>query len=354
MPRTAKPISAFAALALDLAPLDDGAMLLIPAGEFRARDGRPADVPAWRLTAQSAAAVIADRKATAADIVIDWEHATLFRAKKGEEAPAAGWINPRNLEWREDVGLVALKRDWTPRASAQIETGEYRYGSPVFKYDPITGDVQSLHSFALTNDPGLDGIAIALSALSPDQPTEDTSTMDELIERLQWLLNLPVGATVDDIKTQLQKIIDQLGTNPTAAASFDLGGHLAALAAQATAAPDPAKFVPVEAHRAVAGQLAALQAEQRDKAVDAAVTGALDTGKLLPAQEAWARELGKSNFAALTQFLETAQPIVALSGMQSNGQAPIATGSADLSADALAVCAQMGLSPEQFKKGVKP
>lgn len=349
-----RPTSAYAALALDLAPLDDGAMVLIPAGEFRARDGRPAGVPAWRLTAKGAESIIAARQACATMIVIDWEHATLFRAKKGEEAPAAGWINPQDLEWREGVGLVALQRVWTPRAEAQIEAKEYRYGSPVFKFDPVTGDVLSLHSFALTNDPGLDGIAVALSALSPDQPTplEIPSVNEELKEQLRWLLNLPVGATDDDIKAHLQKLIDQLGTSPTVAASFDLCGHLAALSAQ-VAAPDPAKFVPIEAHRAVAGRLAALQADVQGKEIDAVVKDALDDGRLLPAQETWARDLGKSNLAALNQYLGTVQPIAALSGMQTRGNPPAGQGNEELAADALAVCSLMGLTPEQFKKGAK-
>lgn len=348
-----RPTSAYAALALDLAPLDDGAMVLIPAGEFRARDGRPAGVPAWRLTAKGAESIIAARQACATMIVIDWEHATLFRAKKGEEAPAAGWINPQDLEWREGVGLVALQRVWTPRAEAQIEAKEYLYGSPVFKFDPITGDVLSLHSFALTNDPGLDGIAVALSALSPDQPTQEDSHVEELIEQLKWMLNLPVGATVDDIKAQLSKIMEQLGTSPTAAASFDLGGHLASLSAQIGAAPDPAKFVPIEAHRAVAGRLAALQADVQGKEIDAVVKDALDDGRLLPAQETWARDLGKSNLAALNQYLGTVQPIAALSGMQTRGNPPAGQGREELAPDALAVCSLMGLTPEQFKKGAK-
>ena len=339
-----------AALAVDLAPLDDGAMLLIPAGEFRSRDGRPGDVRCWRLTADGAQSIIRDRQAAATAIVIDWEHATLKRAKDGGEAPAAGWIDPMYLEWRDGVGLVALRRDWTPRAAAQIETQEYRYGSPVFRYDPITGDVLSLHSFALTNDPGLDGLGVALSALTPDPLTQEDTSVDELIEQLRWLLNLPVGATVDDIKVQLQKIIEQLGTSPTAAASFDLRGHLATLSAQASAGPDLAKWVPVDTHRAVVGQLAALQADSRDRALEETVRGALESGRLLAAQEQWARDLGRSNLAALTQYLDTVQPVAALQGMQTGGGAPRSAPLAALTAEEVGVCRALGLSEDAYAK----
>lgn len=363
MPRTAHP--AFAALALDIAPLDDGALLLIPAGQFRAADGRPAGLPGWNLTAELATRLIEARQARGTSIVIDWEHATLHRAKQGQEAPAAGWIEPEHLAWREGVGVVALRSFWTPRAAAQLEAKEYRYGSPVFGFDPVTGDVTGLHSFALTNDPGLDGIAVALAALSPDQPTTETPMDEDILEQLRWLLNLPTLATPEEVAAELQKAVERIkaAAPEMAAASFDLVGTVtravtagAEIAALSAKAPDPAQFVPIAAHQAVAEQLAALQADTQGKAVEDAVRAALDARppRLLPAQEAWARELGKTNFAALTQFLETVQPIAALSGMQSGGQAPAGgQGSTQLGADALAVCSLMGLTAEQFAKGAK-
>ena len=301
------------------------------------------------MTAAGAERIIAARQAAATKIVIDWEHATLWRAKKGEEAPAAGWIDPRDLAWREGVGLVALRRDWTPRAEAQIESREYLYGSPVFQYDPVTGDVLSLHSFALTNDPGLDGIAVALSALLPDPPTQEDTQVEELIEQLRWLLNLPVGATVDDIKGHLQKLMDQLGTNPTAAASFDLTGHVAALSARATQ-PDPALYVPVDVHKKVTADFAALSQQVRTDKVSALVTAALADTRLLPAQEQWARDLGMQDIAQLEAFLATAQPIAALSRMQTAGDFPGVGGNKALTDTELAVCSQMGISPEDFLK----
>ena len=303
------------------------------------------------MTAAGAERIIAARQAAATKIVIDWEHATLWRAKKGEEAPAAGWIDPRDLAWREGVGLVALRRDWTPRAEAQIESREYLYGSPVFQYDPVTGDVLSLHSFALTNDPGLDGIAVALSALLPDPPTQEDTQVEELIEQLRWLLNLPVGATVDDIKGHLQKLMDQLGTNPTAAASFDLAGHVAALAHRA-AQPDPAAFVPIAAHKEVADQLAALSHQVQADKVGALVKAALSDARLLPAQEIWARELGMADIQKLEGFLATAQPVVALSQMQTTVTPPAAAVKPGGDPAADLATAALSYQAEQAGKGV--
>lgn len=66
---------------------------LIPAGPFRAPDGRPADAPAWQLDDATAARLVADMAARQSDRYIDYEHATLHAKTKGTEAPAAGWFD---------------------------------------------------------------------------------------------------------------------------------------------------------------------------------------------------------------------------------------------------------------------
>ena len=87
--------------------------------------------------------------------------------------------------------------------------------------------------------------------------------------------------------------------------------------------------------------------------VDALVKPALADGRLLPAMEKWARDLGKTDVAALTAYLGTAQPIAALTATQTKGIPPsgLAKGDAQLSADELAVCTAMGLTPDQYKAG---
>ena len=101
------------------------------------------------------------------------------------------------------------------------------------------------------------------------------------------------------------------------------------------------------------GQIAALTARQQDADVDALVKPALADGRLLPAMEKWARDLGKTDVAALTAYLGAAQPIAALTATQTKGIPPsgLAKGDAQLSADELAVCTAMGLTPDQYKAG---
>jgi len=356
-PRTlpAEPLAvaacAFVGSEARLAPAER--IQLFPAGEFRAIDGRPADVAAWRMDADIAARLVAAADARSTPYVLDYDHASLTAASTGARAPAAAWF--KRLEWVDGVGLFAVGVEWTAAAAEMVAAGEYRFTSPVFIYDPATGAVVALINAGLTNNPALDGLAdvaqvVAASLLSPAaQPTQEDTQVEELIEQLRWLLNLPVGATVDDIKGHLQKLMDQLGTNPTAAASFDLTGHVAALSARATQ-PDPALYVPVDVHKKVTADFAALSQQVRTDKVSALVTAALADTRLLPAQEQWARDLGMQDIAQLEAFLATAQPIAALSRMQTAGDFPGVGGNKALTDTELAVCSQMGISPEDFLK----
>ena len=79
---------------------------------------------------------------------------------------------------------------------------------------------------------------------------------------------------------------------------------------------------------------------------------ALASGRLLPAQEAWARDLGKTNLAALTAYIASAQPIAALTATQTQGTPPAGVAAAGaLTPEQLAVCSAMGMTAEAFAAG---
>lgn len=354
---------AIAALGVELAagavPAD---IRLIPAGEFRSWDGRPAECAAWVCTDEDGLRLVADAEARISAVVIDYEHATLHAKKTGAKAPAAGWY--KQLEWRPGDGLWAIGVDWTALGAKEIADKSYRYISPVFSYDPKTGRVQKLFHAALTNDPGLDGLtdlAALAASLLLDQPPEE-KPMDELLERLQWLLNLPVGATAEDVIAQLQKLIDQLKGDGTAAASFDLAAHLAAQAGQIAtlsaqvANPDPALFVPVATMTALQaentdlqGRFAALSAEIDGAKLDKLVVDALSAGKLTPATEAWARDLGKKDFAALAALIDVAPVVVKPGATQTDGKKP--AGHIDADDGAAIAKAALSYQKEQAEEG---
>ncbi len=138
---------------------------LLPAGYFSAVDGRPYDVQSgkWFLDNFNAQRLISRAQLAVNDLVIDYEHQTLNTEKNGQPAPAAGWFKS-DIEWRDGSGLW-IRANWTKRAADHIRSGEYRFLSAVFTYDKKTGIPQSLHSAALVNRAGLDGMQ-AIAALN--------------------------------------------------------------------------------------------------------------------------------------------------------------------------------------------
>ncbi|SDI53567.1 phage protease [Propionivibrio dicarboxylicus] len=367
-PPSKKPTAiAISALSVEIdagAPRD---FRIIPAGTFRSGDGsgRPKECGSWQLDDADGARLVAEMAARESACVIDYEHATLLAKKNGTKAIAAGWYE--KLEWRPGDGLWVIGADWTAMAAQEIEGKQYRYVSPVFSYDPVTGRVLKLFHAALTNDPGIDGLT-DLAALAAEVFLTNTSlevpAMDELLEQLRWLLNLPVGATAEDIIAQLDKLKSQLtGGDATAAASFDLSAHLAqqgSKLAELTAqvdSPDPAKFVPVAVLTAVQGEKAELQttvvdlqAEINGGKLEKIIADGKAAGKITPATEAWARNLGQTNLAALTSMLEVTAPTIVPNKTQTGINAPSPGPVAALSAEQQQVCELLGVPEADFKQ----
>jgi hypothetical protein len=99
-PRRAPLAHAIAALAVQIEPDAAGApptdVRLIPAGEFRAVDGRPSDCPAWVMDAADGQRCVSAMAARDSASVIDYEHATRCRpsgpaARRRRRAGTAPW-----------------------------------------------------------------------------------------------------------------------------------------------------------------------------------------------------------------------------------------------------------------------
>lgn len=336
---------AVAVLSLDLATALTAPAQLTPDGVFRARDGRPKNLPGWKLDAAIASRVLAKLRARKTPIVVDYEHQTLNADINGQPAPAAGWIDPQTIEYRAGLGLTA-PIEWTAKARAMIEAGEYRYLSPVLSYDPRTGEVLDLLHVALTNFPGLDGMApvAALSGRFDLDPLPEDLPVNR--EELIKLLGLEATASDEQIQTGLAAL------KAKAEAADAKDAEIAALKARGPGKPDPAKYVPVETFEAFKAEFAALKCAQAAAEVDGLVARGIADGKLLPAQASWARELGMSNLAALKSYLDKTPAIAALKGMQSGGKPPEGGDGNEAALDdvQLAVCRQMGVDPAEYRK----
>lgn len=341
--------TAFAACTFEI-QAEGAAIQLFPAGAFKARDGRPHDVAAghWYIDAQVANQLIAKLAARATDLVIDYEHQTLNSAENGKPAPAAGWFKGVALEWREGHGLFATQVGWTDAASGFIAAKEYRYLSPVFSYDRQTGAVLDLLHVGLTNYPALDGMASlpALAAARFQLADEAAPSAEEKHRVNKEALIALLGLSSDASDEEIQTAMTALKANAEKVPQLEQ-----AIAAAKTQTADPEKFVPVAVVESLKQDIASLKAAQVGSEVDALVTAGLTDGRLLPAQEPWARELGSSNIAALKGYLEKTPAIAALKGQQSQDRKVEAPTTVEqLDAEALAVCKAMGVEPADYLK----
>ncbi|MBL8575125.1 MAG: phage protease [Hyphomicrobiaceae bacterium] len=316
-------------------------MHLLPAGTFSGRDGRGPYVSGSR----AAMAAIIERslaRAGATEIVIDYDHQSVFAAVPGVggTAPAAGWI--ARLEARDD-GIWAQVR-WTEAASARIRAGEYRYLSPVYTHD-AAGHVGVVLNAGLTNTPNLDlaGVVTA-GVLFTDTDTEAT------MKTIAAKLGLGDTAGEADILAAIAAMQADLKALADAGGVAVQSGATAIAAAIKAKAADPSRFVPVDQVVAVQSQLKALQDQIAAQSATSAVEAAMAAGKVAPATKDWAVSYAKQDPAGFKAFVDAA-PVIVAPGAKTAAVPPGATGGGDqLSAEEIAVCKQMGLDQATYLK----
>lgn len=199
--------------------------------------------------------------------------------------------------------------------------------------------------------------------------------MDEylasLLESLRWSLNLPTTSTPQDIQAELQKVIDMIKEQSggeavltsaglvgyvkgqqekVATLSAQLADKLATLSAQ-PGAVDLTQFVPVATYNAMVEQVASLSAQHESQSADQLIQEARAQGKLLAAEEEYARSLASQHgLAALTAMLAHRAPIAALTQQapQSSRVVPAATGVAVLTDAQRSAARAKGLTEAQY------
>lgn len=270
---------------------------ILPVGAVNGRDGRR-----WRLDDP---AQLITRSAKGGDLPVDYDHESEKPKSHGGPLPAAGWI--KSLQARED-GIWG-KVEWTARAAEMIANREYRFLSPVLHYHPTTGQVLRLIGAGLVHRPNL-----ALTALSEQEMTMTDAPSD--LSRIAEALGLDAGTDAD-------AILDAI---------------------KAKGAPDPARYVPIEA---VADLLKQRNGADRDcaaRAAEAKVEQAINAGYLTPAMRDWAFALCTQDQASFDSFVATASPAYAHLHRPSRLQdASHDARGRPGSAAARAICEQLGL-----------
>lgn len=355
---------------------EDGYIQALPDGHFAAVDGRPDDVPGgkWLMDAAAFAALKANTPHKAGDLVIDYEHQTLNKEQNGQPAPASGWFNIDDVQYRQGQGLF-IKPRFTDNAIAYLNAKEYRYFSLVFGYDKATGRPQFIHSAALTNRPGVDGmlplaslaaLAALNTSLNPDQPSQSTYTEELHVNPLLRKILAALGVEVPEAATALtadQEVaalsaLDRLTTGANSV--DDLKQEVAALSAKSQQLQSPAidltKYVPIATVNALREQLVALTAENGVLTVEQTVKEAIDAGKAFECERQYLIDLGKQSMAALTTNLGERVAIAALTAKQTTTVPDPSkdkdTKLAALTADQIKLADSWGMSHADFAKAL--
>lgn len=334
--------------ALSEAPADGGSrVLLFPMGATITRDGRR-----FRLDDLAhAQAVIAASVAHAGrrDIPVDYDHQLVYGVGPagpakigGGQAPAAGWINPDSLS--ADTAGIWADVAWTETAAARLAAREYRYVSPSFAADK-QGRLTKIIHLSLVNDPAIDELPAVASVNQPETPK---------MEQIALALGLPADATMEAILAAIAKMGGTPPSMATAAAALGLGSDatadqiFTAAAAAATAKPDPAKFVPVEALTEATARLAVLEGERHDRIL----TAAAEAGKISPALRGWAADFLKKDEAGFTAWLKDA-PAILTAGAQLNGQPGEQTGAHGLTELEIQTASALGVTLDEYAAAKK-
>lgn len=307
---------------------------ITPDGYFRADDGRPRSmegvtVDDWLMNAEIAATLIADLEARGKPILYDYEHNSLWG-----DSRAAGWIT--KLVYVAGRGLFG-KAEWTPDAAEAIAKKVWRYSSPLFYFDPNTGAVLELVSVALTNNPALGDLGAV-----------------DLVRRAA-LAALPIGALANQFNAAgglPGKPSGESDMTPEQLAALTaerdgLKTNLAALTAERDGLKTQVVALTTERDGLIADkQKVALEAEEaeRTQLLKDAMSG--DKPRLMPAQKEWAE---KQSLASLKEYLGATAPL-ALASRQSEKDAG---GEHGLTAEELAACNKMDVTPEQFAAAKK-
>lgn len=377
----ANPVSGerLAVLDAQLTSQGDGWQQLLPQGPFKARDGRPFDVSGghWQLDKSIATTLINRVREMGQDILIDYDHQTLKTDQNGQPAPAAGWYNADEIEWREGAGLF-IKPRWTDRAAALVAAKEYRFLSAVFPYDAM-GRPLELRMTAITNDPGVVGMQAlaALSALpasslmstqpgqlaTPSHVAQKERSMNEHLIALLGKLGIQPGADgqlTAEQGTAALAALDTLQASAKKAPELEaaLSAEKASLAAlkaqpvQQSGQIDLAQYVPVATYNALVTQVAALTAQVDTTDAATLIKDARTQGKVVAAEEeyltAYAAQKG---VAALKALLDPRPAIAALAASQTTAVTlPEKKGDAVLSAEDKYAADQLGITHEAFAK----
>lgn len=191
------------------------------------------------------------------DVPIDYEHQTLggTYASPSGQAPAAGWI--KRIVGENGTGVFA-EIEWTRQALKLLTSKQYRYLSPVAIIRKADRKLVAIHSAALTNKPAIANMLPIVNRCD----ARDTAAIAQSIESLRTGLDLAGDAAPAAVLLAARQRIDEL------------------------------------------------QRDAQQRRADERIAEAMRCGKLVPAQQAWARQLFECSETLFDQWLAGAPVVV--------------------------------------------
>ena len=153
--------------------------------------------------------------------------------------------------------------------------------------------------------------------------SQDSEMNEELLERLRWMLNLPVSATAEDIIAELNKLASQLNekTGTTVAANaqnlFDAVAAIDQLKVAANNQVDPTQFVPMAVYKEALSSASTANANAQAKELDDLIVAACSDGRLTgKATIDWVKDKAKTSPEFVKSYLGDLPKIAALNQQQ--------------------------------------
>ena len=340
-----------------------------------------------------------------ADLVVDYHHASAVVPLGTGKAPAAGWISA--MELRADGTELWGRVGWTAEAANAITEREFRYLSPVLRFDrpdrvtarPVPLQIPSV---ALTNTPflteleSLNANAGATDGAGTDAPSQggtDMSLIDSLAEALgktpeQVTSELGLEGEVDNAKLAATLMaaaarVTELEAAATAAADaaeqakqteasepelsaevanalgLDAGSAIRAIKAEILKLQANAGLTSVRmalgldekaGQEAVLNAIGGLQASHRQSEAEELVDEGVKTGRLPPAQRAFWLNAAQGDLDATRDAINSLPVVTGASALA--GRKAGASGDGELTDEQKAMCKRLGVSEEKFKLGL--
>lgn len=294
-------------------------LTLIPAPDANGRvvgaDGR-----SW-LMKDPAAVVSAFTRRRAITV----NHARFLVAPQGGEAPAYGWINSIRVG---AGGAIEFDPEWTPRGETALNGDEYAFLSPEFEHD-AAGNILLVVGAGLTNDPNFTQLA-----LNREQETELP-----MLKEIALALGLTETADSAAIVVAINALKQERQT-----------------ALNAAQTPDPTKWKPAAELETVLGRataaetaLNALKTKAREDEINQVVDQAVAEGKVVPAtRELYTAMCQQEGGLERFKTALASMPVIGQPAVDPQKKAPATKGANGLTAEQTAICAQTGITPEQF------